>query len=562
MSAIDTSTTVDLYEEYKLASFFDPAEYKKKENAGYALHFLIALNQPYAVIEKGINPSRLQNKFTDREVTPLHLAVIRNKPDTVALLLDKGADANARDKRGYSPLHYAALLTDRAAYELLKKKGADPEAKTYLGMTCDQLRVHRGLEPAVWSQGKISVETDGNRQTVDLNSPGEVKKLLGFEAYTDEILFSEEIEAGTSSQMAMEADPYFAKFPGLMSKLLAALKKNPAALCIKEAPHLKALCDPRFAKGLYADQPFKPGDPVGSYAGHLVPRGPPLGFEGFLKAGPDDLFSYSDQLNLHINPKEASSAMRFINDDFPNCATLGTSLFTATAPIAQGESLSWDYGPGQMGLKWGKYLLGKKEEMKAYFQTRRLQSLSNITPDISQEKLFPTLDKLNKELYLLQTPAAAIYLCLSGVIKPREMLNVLLDPKNQNLLSMREFDQYFAWVATTLVILDQLDDMAQRNQEAMQQIRTFLLEQLDVLTMTQMVQTLHLVAQACAKPDFSIERWSHLKEKIRREMPAYQWEDDDKFILIQKDSNTYDLRRAFKAYPKLDAVLRQLGIIG
>jgi len=67
--------------------------------------------------------------------TPLHLAASRSVPDTVQLLLDKGAAINARDNRGATPLHIAAFTGHKKNLELLLAKGADVHAKDSQGKT-------------------------------------------------------------------------------------------------------------------------------------------------------------------------------------------------------------------------------------------------------------------------------------------------------------------------------------------------------------------------------------------------------------------------------------------
>ena len=47
----------------------------------------------------------------------------RSKQPVVKLLLDKGAEINARDNRGYTPLQYCE---DRDLQEYMRKRGAEP----------------------------------------------------------------------------------------------------------------------------------------------------------------------------------------------------------------------------------------------------------------------------------------------------------------------------------------------------------------------------------------------------------------------------------------------------
>jgi ankyrin repeat protein len=84
-------------------------------------------------------------------LTPLHLAVLRDHPKTVRVLLDYGADANARTHGGNLALSYALFLimkqayhkqTDNAATEIIQQlllHGADPNLPASPYMTFLQM---------------------------------------------------------------------------------------------------------------------------------------------------------------------------------------------------------------------------------------------------------------------------------------------------------------------------------------------------------------------------------------------------------------------------------------
>jgi serine/threonine-protein phosphatase 6 regulatory ankyrin repeat subunit B len=57
--------------------------------------------------------------------TPLHYAIEYNQQPIIKLLIDYGADINARDIDGYTPLMYAAQTNDLVTGKLLLEKGAD-----------------------------------------------------------------------------------------------------------------------------------------------------------------------------------------------------------------------------------------------------------------------------------------------------------------------------------------------------------------------------------------------------------------------------------------------------
>lgn len=61
--------------------------------------------------------------------TPLHLAVLKNRPKMVALLLEAGADTSAKDDSGSTPLNLVSATTDKSIAGLLIEAGADPKER-------------------------------------------------------------------------------------------------------------------------------------------------------------------------------------------------------------------------------------------------------------------------------------------------------------------------------------------------------------------------------------------------------------------------------------------------
>ena len=60
------------------------------------------------------------------------------------LLLDAGADPNAKDKNGFNALLSAAMTGDAASAEKLLKAGADPAFKNKLGRSAESESCDRG----------------------------------------------------------------------------------------------------------------------------------------------------------------------------------------------------------------------------------------------------------------------------------------------------------------------------------------------------------------------------------------------------------------------------------
>jgi ankyrin repeat protein len=68
--------------------------------------------------------------------TPLHNAALSGHRELAALLLDKGADREAHDaESGATPLYFAAAWGRSALVELLVARGADVNARNKAGVT-------------------------------------------------------------------------------------------------------------------------------------------------------------------------------------------------------------------------------------------------------------------------------------------------------------------------------------------------------------------------------------------------------------------------------------------
>jgi Ankyrin repeats (3 copies) len=81
------------------------------------------------------NRGSLEAKYTARCQTPLHLAAEFGRDDLAAVLLNGGADPNARDKYGDRPLHLAAEYGNPAVVRLLLARGASLDARGSMDRT-------------------------------------------------------------------------------------------------------------------------------------------------------------------------------------------------------------------------------------------------------------------------------------------------------------------------------------------------------------------------------------------------------------------------------------------
>jgi len=103
-----------------------------------------------ALLDRGAKPS-LPSR--DQGFTPLHSAVANDaagsERDIVRLLLEAGADPNAKSREGGTPLHTAAFTGDLDVAELLLAHGADPNVTDPKGHTpLDVARERKNVEVA------------------------------------------------------------------------------------------------------------------------------------------------------------------------------------------------------------------------------------------------------------------------------------------------------------------------------------------------------------------------------------------------------------------------------
>ena len=101
------------------------------------------------LIERGadvVAPARNAMK-----VAPVHAAATQGDREMMQLLLERGADPNARQQMDYTPLHSSANRGDHETARLLVAHGADARAKTSDGKTPADVARERGFhELAAW----------------------------------------------------------------------------------------------------------------------------------------------------------------------------------------------------------------------------------------------------------------------------------------------------------------------------------------------------------------------------------------------------------------------------
>jgi len=106
-------------------------------------HGMLALAR--VLLERGANP----NARDATGATPLHWAAVMDRGDLVKLLIEKSAEVDARTKRDETPLHRAARVGRVSAVRFLIEQGADCAAKNADDLTPFELARASELDIAV-----------------------------------------------------------------------------------------------------------------------------------------------------------------------------------------------------------------------------------------------------------------------------------------------------------------------------------------------------------------------------------------------------------------------------
>ncbi|MCX7892542.1 MAG: ankyrin repeat domain-containing protein [Burkholderiales bacterium] len=131
--------------------YLDRFEARNRQlRVAWLVNSILAGNRPRVeeLLAAGVELDAVAPTGKGRGTTPLY-AASEQGPDSLAmtkLLIDRGADVNARNRNGETPLFAAACTRNVDVMELLLEKGADPNAKN-----------NRGHDPS-WILGRESAE--------------------------------------------------------------------------------------------------------------------------------------------------------------------------------------------------------------------------------------------------------------------------------------------------------------------------------------------------------------------------------------------------------------------
>ena len=165
-----------------------PLHFAASENARQTAEVLLqngADINAKATLHTSISPyyttflDKMEVEDDERELedsTPLHAAALADARQTAEVLLQNGADINAKAKNGTTPLHDAALADARETAEVLFQNGADINAQAENGTT--------PLHDAAWTNARETAEVL-LQNGADINAQAKNGTPLHFAAWTN-----------------------------------------------------------------------------------------------------------------------------------------------------------------------------------------------------------------------------------------------------------------------------------------------------------------------------------------------------------------------------------------
>ncbi len=341
--------------------------------------------------------------------TLLSLAVMKNRFKVVDFLIKQSACISAKDKFGWTPMVHAALVSERVQKLLIRNQG-NIDYMTPTGVSFESLKELISEEIDNFSLKRLKIQK-ADESLVPSTKKG-IEQLLNLKSYRSKSFYHlHHLRLLWNDFNAKSfVDPGYAKLANL------ACIKGLSKLAIKKDIVLQSIGVSR-ALGLFSDEPLQPCRFIGTYAGESVGESD----KEFLKVifGLQEMSPY--QFGV-IDAKDVGNECRMINDGPPNVAAIDVghdTYFITIKDIPHGGELLFDYGSGDLPLRWGKYVIKNKPDVLRFFK-QKFETI--FSEDLAYSCLEPS-ERQNPEVVMARIASTAIP--LYAFFTPQVLINLV-----------------------------------------------------------------------------------------------------------------------------------------
>lgn len=368
-----------------------------------------------ASLKNGKRQQELKRRWTEWDLTLLHIAVLAKNHFAVQYLVDQGGSLTARDVLDCTPIHLAFFTGDKAwvaTFErIASERGVSTAPKNIYGATIAHLK--KISAPPKFGDEDVVTHLRDQQGHIQPVSARRWKELTGIN-YCDYVETTPELLYKT---WLSDVERTFSTDPNQFAAVQRCLD-HPAKVYI--ASH------PETGWGVYALEHVPSKCPLFLYAGEEVPP--------FSEGG-------STYKMAHTDCKKNGNVASRINDGFPVVTAMGitgngnkgTAAFFSIVPLAPGQMITFNYSYDHP-CKFARYRLLNLELLENTNWTSVIQTIKRGL-DVNEfplKSLARRLEycKITEPLcYLVDTPKAVIHLLYKQLI---------------SLTQLKDFKQFFS----------------------------------------------------------------------------------------------------------------------
>ncbi|MBM3198076.1 MAG: hypothetical protein FJZ58_02320 [Chlamydiae bacterium] len=368
----------------------------------------------FAKIYQPKQPCAFEQRTNNKNLSPLHIAVIVGNLSAVKALIQAKVQIDALDLYHWTPLHHAALSGRKEIVEELTNSGADERIRTNKGATYSMIWQ--------WTQPP-STSMDARIPLLWRSQEGNFSPMIQEEFMLKTKAFYIEHFKMSKEQVFATWSPFVRG--NMVFPFTEGIRKTYEKHLLGEVSfpqvYLSQVTSTRYPVGLgvFAKNPMARGQILGEYLGEVL--NDPYKEK---KGGGEYL---CDNYDAAIYRNEIAQ----MNDGFPNAVFIpvnniggmdAKNVFVALEDIAEGEQIVWNYG-FMHRVKNRAYVEMRKEKLRSFLDTCSLIAMIQCAGKV--QACTCSWDEFiisEKFRYILSSPSVQFSLTLEGKFALQELI--------------------------------------------------------------------------------------------------------------------------------------------